>query len=37
MPLVDVAPTLACLLGVPADGMAGTALTAVRNGHPGCR
>jgi predicted AlkP superfamily phosphohydrolase/phosphomutase len=35
--LVDVAPTIACLLGISADGMAGSALTAVRSGHPGCR
>jgi len=37
IPLVDVAPTLACLLGVPADGMAGTPLAAVRAGHADCR
>jgi len=37
IPLVDVAPTLACLLGLAADGMSGTTLAAVRNGRPGCR
>jgi hypothetical protein len=37
IPLVDVAPTLACLLGVPTDGMIGSALTAVRATHPTCR
>jgi predicted AlkP superfamily phosphohydrolase/phosphomutase len=36
IPLVDVAPTLACLLGVPTDGMAGTTLAAVRGTHPRC-
>ena len=37
IPLVDVAPTLACLLGVPTDGMTGTTLAAVRRTHPSCR
>ena len=36
IPLVDVAPTLACLLGVPTDGMVGTTLAAVRGTHPRC-
>ncbi len=37
IPLVDVAPTVACLLGLPRDGMAGTPLAAVRDGHVACR
>jgi hypothetical protein len=37
IPLVDVAPTLACLLSVSAEGMTGTAIAAVRDGQPGCR
>ncbi len=37
IPLIDVAPTLACLLGLPTDGMTGTTLAAVRATHPGCR
>jgi type I phosphodiesterase/nucleotide pyrophosphatase len=37
IPLVDVAPTLACLLGVPTDGMTGTTLPEVRRTHPSCR
>jgi hypothetical protein len=37
IPLVDVAPTLACLLGVAPDGMRGTTLAAVRATHPECR
>lgn len=37
IPLVDVAPTLACLLGVSADGMTGTTLAALRRVRPGCR
>ncbi len=36
IPLVDVAPTLACLLDVARDGMAGTPLPAVAAVHP-CR
>jgi hypothetical protein len=35
--LVDVAPTLACLLGVATDGMRGAPLAAVRAARPGCR
>ncbi len=34
IPLVDVAPTLACLLGVPADGMVGSTLAVVRARRP---
>jgi Type I phosphodiesterase / nucleotide pyrophosphatase len=34
IPLVDVAPTLACLLEISADGMAGSALAAVRGRRP---
>jgi Type I phosphodiesterase / nucleotide pyrophosphatase len=37
IPLVDVAPTIACLLGLPSDGMTGATLSAVRRTHPGCR
>jgi predicted AlkP superfamily phosphohydrolase/phosphomutase len=37
IPLVDVAPTIACLLGLPGDGMVGTTLAAVRATHPTCR
>jgi arylsulfatase A-like enzyme len=37
IPLVDVAPTLACLLGIPTEGMAGTALATVRESRPACR
>ncbi len=37
VPLVDVAPTLACLLGLPTDGMSGTVLAAVRSARPDCR
>ena len=35
--LVDVAPTLACLLGVPTDGMRGSTLASVRAARPECR
>jgi hypothetical protein len=34
--LTDVAPTLACLLDLPRDGMLGTPLAAVRKAR-GCR
>lgn len=37
VPLVDVAPTVACLLGVASDGMTGHVLAAVAAGRPGCR
>lgn len=37
IPLVDVAPTLACLLDLPIDGMAGATLAAVRRSRPTCR
>jgi hypothetical protein len=37
IPLVDVAPTFACLLGAAADGMTGTTLAPVRQAHPECR
>jgi predicted AlkP superfamily phosphohydrolase/phosphomutase len=35
--LVDVAPTLACLLGIARDGMRGTPLDAARKAVPSCR
>jgi predicted AlkP superfamily phosphohydrolase/phosphomutase len=37
IPLVDVAPTIACLLDLPRDGMAGTVVAAVRTIRPACR
>jgi predicted AlkP superfamily phosphohydrolase/phosphomutase len=37
VPLVDVAPTLACLLGVSADGMSGTTIAAIRRMRSSCR
>lgn len=37
VPLVDVAPTIACLLGVATDGMTGHVLGAVAARRPACR